>query len=120
MNASSTRALLGCIGVVTVLALTAVPADASSKKAAPTPTPTHRVTLITEVTGNSITIETQTVADKGGKVLDSSSRTYRVSQFTEIIVNGQRATLAALKPKMKVTVTIGMDPAQAARIVANG
>jgi hypothetical protein len=111
---------LPSVGVLSVLAFTALHAGASSRKAVPTPTPTHRQTVITAVSGNSVTVETQTVADKGGKVLDSSSRTYRVTQFTEITINGQRATLADLKPKMKVSVTIGTDPTQAARIVANG
>jgi hypothetical protein len=97
-----------------------MPVSASSRKAAATPTPTHQVSIISAVTGNSITVETQTVADKGGKVLDKASRSYRISQFTEITVNGQRATIAELKPKMKVSVTIGTDPTQAARIVANG
>ena len=120
MVARTSDVLLRTVAVLTMLALPVLHAGASSRKSAATPTPTHQVTVISAVTGNSVTIELQTVADKGGKVLDKTSRTYRVTNFTEITVNGQRATLADLKPKMKVSVTIGTDPAQAARIVANG
>jgi len=35
-------------------------------------------------------------------------------------VNGQRATIADLKPGMMVTVTIGMDPSHASRVNASG
>ncbi|HEY6206597.1 MAG TPA: hypothetical protein VIW21_10565 [Chthoniobacterales bacterium] len=120
MAATRSDPLAGWIGVFAVLAFAPLPADASSRHAATTPTPTHRQTVISAVTATSITVDTETVADKGGKVLDKTSRTYIVTRFTEITVNGQRATLADLKPKMKVSVTAGTDPAQAARIVANG
>ena len=116
----ATLRLLRSFCLVAVLALTTVAVEAASRKSAATPTPTHQAIIISEVTPNSITVETQTVADKGGKVLDKTSRTYVVTRFTEITVNGQRATIGQLKPKMKVNVTIGSDPAQAARIVANG
>jgi hypothetical protein len=108
------------IGLGLAIVAVALQAEATSRKAAPTPTPTHRQTVIAAVTPASITVETQTVADKGGKVLDKTSRTYVVTKFTEINVNGQRAAIADLKPKMKVSVTAGTDPTQAARIVANG
>ena len=120
MIGSRSRLLSLFASVLTLLGVSALPIEASSRKAAATPTPTHQQTIITAVTANSITAETQTVADKGGKVLDKNSRTYRITQFTEITVNGQRATVADLKPKMKVSVTIGTDPTQAARVVANG
>ena len=85
-----------------------------------TPTPAHQETIIGSVTPTSITVTTQTLAGNGKTVLASSSKTYAISKFTEITVNGQKATAADLKPKMKVSVTMGMDPSQAARIVANG
>lgn len=84
------------------------------------PPPTHVETIISEVMPNAITATTQTVADKGGKVLNKTSKTYSITQFTEISVNGQKATIANLKPGMKVSVTQGTDPSKAARIVANG
>jgi hypothetical protein len=112
--------LLRWAGVLSLLTIPALQVGAGSIKPRPTPTPTHHLTVISAVTASSITVETQIVADKGGKVLDKTSRTYGVSNFTEITVNGQRATLADLKPKMKVSVTIGTDPTKAARIVANG
>jgi hypothetical protein len=120
MIARRSCSLLYSAGALALLTLATVPVGASSRKSAPTPTPTHQLSIISAVTGSSITVETQTVADKGGKVLDKTSRSYRISRFTEITVNGQRATIGELKPKMKVSVTIGTDPTQAARIVANG
>jgi hypothetical protein len=45
---------------------------------------------------------------------------YTRQQFAEINVNGQRATIADLKPGMTVSVTIGMDPTHASRVVATG
>ena len=86
----------------------------------PTPTPSRQETVIEKVTPTSITVATQTVAGNGKTVLASASKTYGITKFTEITVNGQRATADQLRPKMKVSVTMGMDPSQAARIVANG
>ena len=37
-----------------------------------------------------------------------------------VYVNGQKATVADLKPGMRVTVTAGLDRTQAARIEASG
>jgi hypothetical protein len=36
------------------------------------------------------------------------------------MVNGQKGTIADLKPGMTVSVTIGVDPTQASRVVATG
>jgi hypothetical protein len=40
------------------------------------------------------------------------------AQFTEINVNGRRATAAELKPGMTVTAVLGTDPTKASRINA--
>ena len=114
------KSFFAALCILTAFAVPTLQAGRTSIKPRATPTPTHQVTVISAVTASSMTVETQTVADKGGNVLDKTSRTYEVSNFTEITVNGQRATLADLKPKMKVSVTIGTDPSKAARIVANG
>ena len=53
-----------------------------------------------------------TVTDERG------TRTFTITQFTEINVNAQRATAADLKPGMTVTVTMWTDPTRASRIVA--
>src|SRR5919204_2404715 len=84
-----------------------------------TATPAHQEIVISAVSPTVVTVTEQIVSDKG-KVLNKTSKAYLVSQFTEITVNGQRATIADLKPGMKATVTIGTDPTKAARIVANG
>jgi hypothetical protein len=69
----------------------------------------YQLPVIASVTGNAITVSKQKTA-----------RTFTVTQFTEITVNGQRASIADLKPGMTVNVTIGVDPSRAARINATG
>ena len=78
---------------------------ASKKKTAPPPmvqTPT-----ISAVTADSITIKEA-----------QATKTLAITQFTEITVNGRKATAAELKPGMAVTVTLGTDPSKASRINA--
>src|SRR5690348_4081590 len=65
--------------------------------------------VISNVTANSITVTKQT-----------ETRTFIVTPFTEINVNGQKGTIADLKSGMRVDVTIGVDPTRAGRIVASG
>lgn len=79
---------------------------ASKKKKEP---PVIHVNTISSVTANSITIAEE-----------KSAKTVAITQFTEITVNGQKATAAELKPGMAVTVTLGTDPTKASRIVATG
>jgi hypothetical protein len=74
------------------------------KKATPVPAP-----VISSVTGNAITVSDQ-----------NTTRTLTITQFTEITVNGQRASIVDLKPGMTVSVTLGTDPSRAARINATG
>jgi hypothetical protein len=81
---------------------------AGSKKK-PTPPPQAPPTTITSVTANSVTISEAKVA-----------KSLAITQFTEINVNGRRATAAELKPGMTVTVTLGGDPSSASRINATG
>jgi hypothetical protein len=65
--------------------------------------------VIASITATSITISE-------GK----TARTLIITQFTEITVNGIRATAAELKPGMNVSVTLGTDPTKAGRINATG
>jgi hypothetical protein len=51
---------------------------------------------------------------------EKATKTYTITQFTEINVNGQKATVADLKAGMVANVTIGMDPSKAGRINATG
>jgi hypothetical protein len=97
--------------VVSVLlaGITIIPAFGKGRKKKATPVPAHHQPVISSVTGNAITVSEQ-----------KTMRTFTVSRFTEINVNGQRATIADLKPGMTVNVTIGMDPSYASRIVATG
>jgi hypothetical protein len=82
------------------------PCLARGKKKA-TPAPTARPTMISAVTGNSITVTDEKTA-----------KTLTVNQFTEISVNGQKGTLADLKPGMVVNVVLGTSPTQASRVTA--
>ena len=67
----------------------------------------HHDTVITSVSADSISITE-----------DKEAKTFKISQFTEVTVRGQKATLADLKPGMAVSVTIGSDPTTAGRIAA--
>jgi predicted double-glycine peptidase len=72
-------------------------------------TPTHHDTVISSVTGNAVTVTDE-----------KTTRTFTITQFTEINVNGQKATIADLKPGMTVSITIGIDPSRASRVNASG
>jgi hypothetical protein len=92
-----------------LLALVVSPAWAGSKKKKATPTPKYQPPVISSVIGNTVTVTER-----------KTTRAFIVTEFTEISVNGQRATAADLKPGMTVNVTIGVDPSQASRITATG
>lgn len=64
---------------------------------------------ITAVTASSLTVKEEKVM-----------KTLTITQFTEINVNGRRATVAELKPGMTVSITLGTDPSKASRINATG
>jgi hypothetical protein len=87
--------------------ITFTPAFAGSKKKA-TPPPVQNPT-IASVTATSITVTEA-----------KSTKTLGINQFTEITVNGQKATAAELKPGMNVNVTLATDPTKASRISATG
>jgi hypothetical protein len=90
-----------------------------SMKVPRTPTPSHQEIIISRVTPDEITIEERIVSDKG-KIEEKRSKSFRVTKFTEITVNGRRGTIAEMKPGMRVHVTAGTDRATASRIDANG
>jgi hypothetical protein len=100
------RALAIVISVLLVALTT--PAFAGSKKKKATPAQ-YQAPVISSVTGNAITVSEE-----------KTTRTFIITHFTEINVNGQRAAVADLKPGMTVSVTIGVDPTRASRIVARG
>jgi hypothetical protein len=91
------------------LAVSMAPTFAGGKKKKGTSAPTYHLPVISTVTGNTITVTQEKV-----------TRAFTITPFSEITVNGQRATIAALKPGMAVSVTIGVDPSQASRVVATG
>jgi hypothetical protein len=79
---------------------------APKKKATPPPV---KAPTISSVTATSITVAEE-----------KTTKTLTINQFTEITVNGQKATAADLKPGMTVNVTLGTDPSKASRISATG
>jgi hypothetical protein len=79
----------------------------------------HQETTIKSVTPSAITVTTRTLDDRD-KLVQEQTRAFIITRFTEITVNGVRATLADLRPGMKVNVAMSTDPTKAARILANG
>jgi hypothetical protein len=79
----------------------------SKKKPAP-PLPSQPPTIA------AVTADSVTVKDAQGM------KTLTITQFTEINVNGRKATAAELKPGMTVNVTLGTDPTKASRVNATG
>src|SRR5437773_5009336 len=102
------RAVFIIISVL-LAALATPPAFAGSKKKKTTAPALYQAPVISSVTGNTITVSE-----------DKTARTFIITQFTEINVNGQRAAVADLKPGMTVGVTIGVDPTRASRVNATG
>jgi hypothetical protein len=94
---------------VLLLLLIGTPGFAGGKKKKATSAPAYHQPVISSVTGNAITVSEQ-----------NTTRTFTVTQFTEINVNGQRGSIADLKPGMNASVTIGVDRSRAARINATG
>jgi hypothetical protein len=84
------------------------PAFGGGKKKATPPT-VSRSPVIASVSANTVTVTEE-----------KATKTFTISQFTEINVNGQRATIADLKAGMTVSVTLGTDPSRASRINATG
>ena len=73
------------------------------KKATPAPT---QQTVISNVSGNSITVTDQKAA-----------KTVTVTPLTEVMINGQKGSLGDLKPGMVVSLVLS-SPNQASRIIA--
>ena len=98
-----------CVVFALIAIFTTTSAFGGGRKKRTTPPPQAQPTLISNVSGNAITVSD-----------DKVTRTFVITQFTEINVNGQRATVADLRPGMVVKVTMDTDPARASRINANG
>lgn len=97
-----------------LLLLFTAPAEARSSrkkgaKAAP-PKPQYEA-----LTGVDQAAGTVTITMVNG--VNATPRTFRVTPFTEIEVNGQRGTFADLRPGLMATHGLGMDPAVLSRLV---
>ena len=82
-----------------MVVVTIGPAFGGGKKKSAAPALEHHETVISSVSGNTVTVSDS-----------KTTKTLTVTQFTEITVNGQKATAADLKPGMTVSVTLGTDP----------
>jgi hypothetical protein len=81
-------------------------ADKKKKKERPEPV----VSTIAAINGNTVEVTT-----------GSTTKSLKVTQFTEIRVNGQKGSAADLKPGMTVSeVALGADASVASRINASG
>ena len=95
------------ISAMLTLVMISSASAAGTKSFKPKPVATPQPTVITNVSPTSVT-----VTDAKG------TKAYTISQFTEIKVNGLRATAADLKQGMTVTVTMATDATRASRIDA--
>lgn len=99
------------LAFVLTLALCAF-AFASSAAAAPRKSkfkpPEVHATTIASVNGETLTINENKI-----------SKTFTITPFTEITINGQRAKLTDLQSGMIVSVTMGSDPTKLARVSAS-
>ena len=109
INTETMKNKLLVVVYVLLAALGTAPVYAGGKKKKTSPAPKYQPPVISSVTANTITVTQEKV-----------TRAFTVTRFSEITVNGQRATIADLKPGMTVSVTIGVDPSQAGRVVATG
>jgi hypothetical protein len=100
------KILSGICLVASVFVILSLSAGSVEAKGKPKPRPTVQKTAIESVTATSVTVKEQT-----------GMKTFTISSLTEVTVNGQRATIADLKPGMFVSVTL-RDPTNASRIVA--
>jgi hypothetical protein len=103
-RSSFCRLIVGALLVAVAIA----PAFGGGRKKS-TPAAEHHETVISSVGPNTVTVSD-----------NKTTKTLTVTRFTEINVNGQKATMADLKPRMKVNVTLGTDPTVASRISAAG
>jgi hypothetical protein len=106
MKRSAVSRLVVCALLV---AVTIAPAFGGGRKKSASPAPQHHEPVISSVGPNTVTVSD-----------NKTTKTLTVTRFTEINVNGRKATMADLKPRMTVTVILGTDPTVASRISAAG
>src|SRR5947209_14142512 len=94
------------VSLILLVAISPLNAKARAPRTAPKTQQAH-TTVITAVTPSSLTIQEDTV-----------TKSFTITPFTEVNVNGQRGSLADLKPGMSVNVTLGSDPSKLSRIDA--
>ncbi|MFL6584017.1 MAG: hypothetical protein ACJ8KU_05825 [Chthoniobacterales bacterium] len=99
-----------CFAVLCVAVAGQQHAVAGGRKKAKSTSAPQQPPAIIALGPSSITV------DEGRGVI----RTFTVTSFTEITLNGQRASLPDLKAGMTVDVSMGPDPLQARRITATG
>ncbi len=101
-----TKVFIRLIAVCALLTVSMPPLAQARGRKKRTPAPTPHAIVIARIGANSITVTDE-----------NTTKTVTVTQFTEITVNGRRATFADLKPGMVVSLTLS-SPTQASRITA--
>jgi hypothetical protein len=95
------------VAICALLSVSVVPSvQARGRRAKHTPAPTPHPIVIAKIGANSITVTDE-----------NTTKTVTVTQFTEITVNGRRATFADLKLGMVVSLGLS-SPTEASRITA--
>ena len=74
--------------------------------------PAYDVVQAVDPTANSVTIG-------HANSTDTSTKTYKLDKFSEVEVNGEKASLADVKPGMKASVTPGVVENTASRLVVS-
>ena len=99
------RRLFALATLALLFALPAFAADKKKKKKEPEPT----VNVITGVNANSVDL-----------AMGTATRSLKVTQFTEIRLNGNKVALADVRPGMTVTELALSDPSTASRLNVSG
>ncbi|HEY0369021.1 MAG TPA: hypothetical protein VGC85_05450 [Chthoniobacterales bacterium] len=99
--------LLAFVSLVLLVAVAPLSARPRATRSKPGKTQESHTTVITSVTPTALTIQE-----------DQVTKSFMITPFTEVNVNGQRATVADLKPGMSVSVTLGSDASKLSRIAA--
>ena len=108
LRAGSLLSVAACLALSLALPVTS--------SAAPKPTPKPFKPPYNVIQSVDATAKTIVVGHVNS--MDTSTQTYKITQFTDIQVNGDKKTAADLQAGMKVSVTPGSDPGVADRIVA--
>ena len=117
LSTNPIRRLLRARSLLSAAALLAASLALPVASGAPKPTPKPFKPPYTVIQAVDATAKTITVGHVNS--MDTSTHQYKITQFTDIEVNGDKKTVTDLQVGMKVSVTPASDPTAADRIVAS-